>query len=96
MNGRSDESLDSSGGDITSSTVQPQVYYGDESDEGLVKQFFFIRISRKKYYFVYRIVCHQLIQLYLIIIIVCHMIVMIKMVINHFFKNLFEKIVFFF
>ena len=45
-NGRSDESLNSSG-DLTSSTVYhhrrphpvqpPQVYYGDESDEGLVR-----------------------------------------------------------
>lgn len=47
MNGRSNESLNSSG-DLTSSTVQnynslpTQVYYGDESDEGLVKLFLFL------------------------------------------------------
>jgi len=45
LNARSDESLSSSG-DMTSSTVQNyhslpgQVYYADESDEGLVKLLF--------------------------------------------------------
>ncbi len=50
LNGRSDESLNSSG-DLTSSTIQnyPAQVYGDESDEGLVNSFrSFITISIKK------------------------------------------------
>jgi hypothetical protein len=84
MNGRSDESLNSSG-DLTSSTRQQyssqptQVYYGDESDEGLVKIFFDLLVFINTNYFVYRIVCHRLIHL------VHHMIVMIQMVNNLFF-----------
>ncbi len=54
-------------------------YYGDESDEGLVRLVFFKYDERNLFY---RIACHQQIQLFLIIIIVCHMTVMIKMVIH--------------
>ena len=36
-NGRSDESLDSSGEMTSSITPNNQVHYADESDEGLVK-----------------------------------------------------------
>jgi hypothetical protein len=94
---RSDESLDSSGDNPSSdqrSTIHhyPQrsvhTYYGDESDEGLVKNIISNKKQKEKNDFIYRIVCPQLIQPFPIIIIVCHMIAMNKMVINRFSWNL--------